>query len=405
MRLNVTGSGTASSLVGNALERGIGYFSSRADSLSGLEVVLGNGKLLRTGMSHYGGSKISHRYRHGIGPSLDGLFAQSAYGIVTRAGVELLPAHDRHMAVLAKIHDESRFELFVDALIGLRKRGVIRTVIHVGNRERTLSTLGPILHDCLEPEGSGNDGGTKRRAEAILAAAGFGAWSAVAGVSGTAGLLKLARKEIRCALRGVAHIEFLTDRRFSVAASFLGLLSFLPGMAGRKALLDAVRPLYELSKGIPTDEAVKSVYWPLEERATENPPAPDGSPCGMLYCLPFIPADGGSAKEAVELARRQFEGDGFVPYITLNVVDERSAECVVSLAFDKRRKDQVARAHACIQCLQEQYIGRGMIPYRVGIEWMGQIVDDGDVFWRTVRDLKAVLDPNNIISPGRYNLI
>jgi 4-cresol dehydrogenase (hydroxylating) len=36
---------------------------------------------------------------------------------------------------------------------------------------------------------------------------------------------------------------------------------------------------------------------------------------------------------------------------------------------------------------------------------MHHVVSEDDSFWRTVRDLKKALDPNNIIAPGRYNLI
>lgn len=48
-------------------------------------------------------------------------------------------------------------------------------------------------------------------------------------------------------------------------------------------------PLHGLSKGIPADEALNSVYWPLEEQPVNDPLEPDDSPCGMLYGLPFIP--------------------------------------------------------------------------------------------------------------------
>jgi FAD/FMN-containing dehydrogenase len=36
---------------------------------------------------------------------------------------------------------------------------------------------------------------------------------------------------------------------------------------------------------------------------------------------------------------------------------------------------------------------------------MQRHISETDPFWRTVRDLKKALDPNNIIAPGRYNLI
>ena len=46
-----------------------------------------------------------------------------------------------------------------------------------------------------------------------------------------------------------------------------------------------------------------------------------------------------------------------------------------------------------------------MIPYRVGIQSMAQVVRESDPFWQTVKELKKALDPNGIIAPGRYGLI
>jgi FAD/FMN-containing dehydrogenase len=36
---------------------------------------------------------------------------------------------------------------------------------------------------------------------------------------------------------------------------------------------------------------------------------------------------------------------------------------------------------------------------------MHQVVHADDPFWETIRDLKLALDPNNIMAPGRYNLV
>ena len=37
-------------------------------------------------------------------------------------------------------------------------------------------------------------------------------------------------------------------------------------------------------------------------------------------------------------------------------------------------------------------------------DMMGSITDPGSAYWRMVRELKQVFDPDNIIAPGRYNL-
>ncbi|MDZ4197883.1 MAG: FAD-binding oxidoreductase, partial [Kiritimatiellia bacterium] len=113
---NVTGSGSQTSVIGNSLDRGVGYLDSRATALSGLEVVLGTGEILRTGFGHWPQAKTTHVYRHGIGPSLDGQFHQGNFGIVTAAGFELLPKSDADVALIARVGRDEDLPAVVEAL-------------------------------------------------------------------------------------------------------------------------------------------------------------------------------------------------------------------------------------------------------------------------------------------------
>ena len=68
--------------MGNALERGIGYTPSATTTpCIGMEVVLPDGDLLRTGMGAMSNSASWQLYKPGFGPSVDGLFAQSNLGV------------------------------------------------------------------------------------------------------------------------------------------------------------------------------------------------------------------------------------------------------------------------------------------------------------------------------------
>jgi 4-cresol dehydrogenase (hydroxylating) flavoprotein subunit len=75
------------------------------------------------------------------------------------------------------------------------------------------------------------------------------------------------------------------------------------------------------------------------------------------------------------------------------------------MAFDRNHPSQVAAAHACNDELTGDFIKQGLIPYRVGVQSMDMVVKEDDSYWQTVRDLKKILDPNHILSPGRYNLV
>lgn len=95
------------SVMGNALDHGVGHtWSSYRDhfgSHCGLEVVLPNGEVMRTGMGAMPSANTFGDFRYGFGPHVDGLFAQAGFGIVTRMGLHLMPRPEcfLHRRVLA----------------------------------------------------------------------------------------------------------------------------------------------------------------------------------------------------------------------------------------------------------------------------------------------------------------
>lgn len=83
------------SLIGNALDHGGGYttpkFRNHFDAHCGMEVVLPDGEMIRTGMGALPNSKTWAQFKMGYGPIADGLFSQSNFGVVTKMGFWLMP--------------------------------------------------------------------------------------------------------------------------------------------------------------------------------------------------------------------------------------------------------------------------------------------------------------------------
>src|SRR5690606_5918905 len=79
--------------LGNTLDKGAGYtpYFDHFYMSCGLEVVLGDGRVLKTGDGALPGSRAWNVSKYTFGPELSGLFVQSNFGIVTRMGIWLMP--------------------------------------------------------------------------------------------------------------------------------------------------------------------------------------------------------------------------------------------------------------------------------------------------------------------------
>ncbi|MGA8013720.1 MAG: FAD-binding oxidoreductase [Candidatus Acidiferrales bacterium] len=106
--------------IGNSLDRGGGYltamYRNHFDSHCGMEVVLANGELMRTGMGALPGSKTWQQYKSGFGPWIDGMFSQSNFGVVTKMGFWLLPQPDAYLSGTVMVPKHQDLILLIDIL-------------------------------------------------------------------------------------------------------------------------------------------------------------------------------------------------------------------------------------------------------------------------------------------------
>ncbi|KAL6709794.1 hypothetical protein ACN47E_001223 [Coniothyrium glycines] len=120
------------SVVGNTLDRGTGFTPTAAhhQHIAGLEVMLANGDLVRTGQFGVSNSPSSHLSKFTFGPSIEGLFLQSNLGIVTKMGIWLTPAPQAFMSCTFDMPNFEDVEAIVDIFGPLRRDGLLPNTIY-----------------------------------------------------------------------------------------------------------------------------------------------------------------------------------------------------------------------------------------------------------------------------------
>lgn len=118
--------------IGNALERGVGYtmphFRDHFGAHCGMEVVLPDGEIMRTGMGAMPGADTWQEYPYGFGPDPAGLFAQGNFGVVTKMGFRLLPQPEYYRSGIITVPRRQDFIRLVEHVNYLSDSGLIGEV-------------------------------------------------------------------------------------------------------------------------------------------------------------------------------------------------------------------------------------------------------------------------------------
>ena len=396
-----TGAGPTCSLVGNALERGYGI-TPNADhfaAVTALEAVLPDGRLYRSALAELGAETVDRSFKWGLGPYLDGLFAQGSLGIVTQLTIALAPLPERVEAFFFGIKDEAKLGDAVVAVQGiLRTLGSTAGAINLMNARRVLSMTVPYPAELV-----GGDGVVPQETVRRLARRNqVRAWMGVGALYGDRTLVKAARRVVRQHLRPMAdRLVFMTHERSAFLARLVGSVPGLKGTRPAK-LVEAVNEALEVMIGRPSEVALNLAYWRTRKLPPKPPldPAQDGS--GLIWYSPLVPMKPSAVKTHVAMVHEICIAHGIEPLITLTSLTDRCFDSTVPLLFDRGDAGQAARAAACFDALLAAGRSEGLVPYRLGIQAMNGVTGMPSPFWDLVGTIKSAIDPEGIIAPGRY---
>ena len=404
--IDCTGAGPNSSLIGNIVERGFGHspYGNRFQMISGMEVVLGTGEVLHTGFGHYPGAKTTHLYPYGIGPYLDGIFTQSNFGIVTRLGLWLQPIPESFCPYIVLFDEDKDLLDAIAPLRELRLTRILQSVSHIGNDLRALASDAPFPRDRLP----GHARLTPEVRAALRKEAGIGAWSMSGAFYGTSRQVALHKKLLRRALVSVgAQVIFLPRHILAAGRMFVRLFGHLAPFRGLEKKIRLGSALAGMHSGVPTGAFLRGCYW----RHPKGVPADFSDDAdlardqiGLMWMTPIIPF----RREDLALLNKEMDAVfmhfDFDCHVTVNMINERALAAVYTIDYDAQDKGETERGIACYQAGVRKLFELGYPVYRVSARGMALLAaGPDDAFGGIVKQLKAALDPEAIIAPGRYD--
>jgi 4-cresol dehydrogenase (hydroxylating) len=429
------------SVLGNALDRGLGHtpHGDHFGNLCGLEVVLANGDVIRTGAAPPN-SPTWHTFKWGTGPYLEGLFSQSNFGIVTRAGIWLMPEPEAFEAFVCEIEREENLPAVIDALRRLAFAGALRGTAHLINDILCLSMLMQYPHESLKEQTWLSDD-ARRDLRSCL---GISPWSLTSGLYGTVAQVRANRALIRQALKGYGKLTFIDRRDLGRLDWLLGkdeggrmrtkdeggrmkdekktalgrLSSFIlhPSSFVRRLLknwligpeplevLELVRHAVSLLQGTPGEFIVRFAYFKSRQPRPlgDVNPARDG--CGLIWFAPVAPLTGSHVDRIMELCRPVFHEHGFDFSVSLIVVNPRSAVVLMEIFYDKADFAETARARILYEELRGLTARAGYQQYRANVANMHRLLEPIPQYQRLLDSMKRAVDPDSILAPGRYGI-
>ncbi|MCM0611811.1 FAD-binding oxidoreductase [Marinobacter sediminum] len=397
----VTGAGPTCSILGNALERGYGItpITDHFSAVTKIEAIMPDGTLYQTPLSELGGTEVDGLFKWGVGPYLDGLFSQGNFGVVVNMTIALAPIPETVTAFFFSTKDDARLEALVPTVRAvLRALGGSVAAINLLNSQRMLSMMTPF------PEDKAVDGVLpSHEVESLAYRYGVPAWSGVGAIYATKEVARAARRTLRRLLGPVTdRLVFINQRKVDMART---IARVLPGrLATRvKGMADTLSGALEIMHGTPNDVALSLAYWrsgSLPDTGRPKNPARDG--CGLIWFAPLVPIRGKDVRRYIDMIERICPQYGVNPLITLTTVNDRCFDSTVPLLFDRGDADATARANDCYRALFNAGQQEGFLPYRLNIDGMGALNTGDSAFSRLTSQLKAAVDPNFILAPGRY---
>lgn len=354
--------------VGNTMDRGVGYtpYGEHFMMQCGMEVVLANGDVYRTGMGGVQGSNTWQIFKWGYGPTLDGMFTQSNYGITTKMGFWLMPKPPVFKPFEVIFENEEDIVEIVDILRPLRISGTIPNSVVIANILWEAGSAHLRRADYITEPGHTPDSVLRK----IQDDTGMGAWNLYAALYGTQEQVDADWRLVAAAFRKLGKGRIVTAEDAGDTQPF--------------------KYRAELMSGVPN----------LQEFGLYNWRGGGGS----MWFAPVSEARGSECRKQAALAKRILHKYG-LDYVAEFIVAPRDMHHVIDVLYNRTDPEEAKRADACFNELLDEFEKEGYAVYRVNTRFQERVARSyGPVKRDLEHAIKRAVDPNNILAPGRCGI-
>ncbi|KAJ4283713.1 hypothetical protein NW764_001271 [Fusarium oxysporum] len=368
------------SVVGNTLDRGHGYTISgdRQHFIGSLEVLLASGDILRTGQWAVPNSPSAHACPNSFGPQIDGLFLQSNLGIVTKMAVALDVAPPSFMDVKIHCPEVEDIAPLIDTLQQLDREGITQSHHMITNINHFAS------HDAPKHQQQSVSGPlTPESIAALKKKYNTGYWRCSVSFYGPKQMVLVRWSRLQEVVAQRVPNAWVENTLFE-------------GKDGKP--VDNIQ-IGTLAAGIPSMGAVRLAEY--------NLPA-DGTGAGAhIDTTLILPCEGETVLTWFCKARAIMEEQGVDPFIGCHVFSKYIL-FVQEYVFDKSNKKAREGGRRVVKALLAEAELNGFANYRSHVQHMDAVQNlysyNGHIYRRFVETLKAAVDPNGILSPGKQGI-
>ncbi len=125
------------SVSGSISNRHYGYtpYGDQLMMQCGMEVMLANGNLIRTGMGAMPGSNSWQLFKYGYGPYVDATFTQSNNGIITKVGIWLMPKPPGYKPFTVQLPNEAALNQAVEIMRNFKINMLVPNTVAISSAQ------------------------------------------------------------------------------------------------------------------------------------------------------------------------------------------------------------------------------------------------------------------------------